>query len=98
MRQAIVWARLLGIEGTVLKGVELDEAVDAIVVSVRVAARQRRRCGLCGLRSKPYDAGEGRRRWRALDLGSVRAFVEAEAPRVRCREHGVVVAAVATST
>ena len=28
-------------------------------------------------------------------MGTVRAFLEAEAPRVSCREHGVVVAAVA---
>jgi transposase len=34
------------------------------------------------------------RRWRSLDLGSVRAYLEAEAPRVRCVEHGVVVASV----
>jgi transposase len=38
--------------------------------------------------------GEGRRRWRALDLGTTFAFVEAESPRVRCRHHGVVVCAV----
>jgi len=36
----------------------------------------------------------GRRRWRALDLGSTKAFLEAEAPRVTCRRHGVVVCAV----
>ena len=41
-----------------------------------------------------YDAGEGRRRWRALDAGTMRVFIEAEAPRVRCAEHGVVVAHV----
>jgi transposase len=29
-----------------------------------------------------------------MDLGTVRAFLEADAPRVKCREHGVVVAAV----
>ena len=40
------------------------------------------------------DAGQGRRRWRALDLGTVRAVLEADAPRVTCGEHGVVVAAV----
>lgn len=94
MRRAIVWARLLGIEDAVVEGVEHDQEADAIVVSVRVARRQRRRCGVCGRRSKPYDAGEGRRRWRALDLGSMRAFIEAAAPRVRCQEDGVVVAAV----
>jgi len=36
----------------------------------------------------------GRRRWRALDLGTTFAFVEADAPRVTCRSHGVVVCAV----
>ena len=41
-----------------------------------------------------YDWGEGRRRWRALDLGTSFAYLEAEAPRVSCTEHGVVVAAV----
>jgi transposase len=39
-----------------------------------------------------YDNREGRRRWRALDLGVVMAYIEAEAPRVRCPDHGVVVA------
>jgi Transposase len=41
-----------------------------------------------------HRAREGRRRWRALDLGLFRAFVEADAPRVSCPEHGVVVAHV----
>jgi len=31
---------------------------------------------------------------RALDLGSTKAFLEAEAPSVTCRRHGVVVCAV----
>jgi transposase len=35
-----------------------------------------------------------RRRWRALDLGTVQVVLEADAPRVFCREHGVVVAQV----
>ena len=33
-----------------------------------------------------------RSRWRALDLGTTKVFVEADAPRVRCRAHGVTVA------
>ena len=32
--------------------------------------------------------------WRTLDVGATFAFLEADAPRVRCREHGVVVRAV----
>jgi hypothetical protein len=38
--------------------------------------------------------GQGRRRWRALDLGTTCCFLEADAPRVECTQHGVVVAAV----
>ena len=38
-----------------------------------------------------YDQGEGRRRWRTLDLGTVMALVEADAPRVNCPEHGPTV-------
>jgi transposase len=67
---------------------------DAVVVCVRPRAREQRRCGVCRRRCPGYDWGEGRRRWRALDLGTTRAFVEAEAPRVQCARHGVVVAAV----
>jgi transposase len=64
------------------------------VVAARPRAAQRDRCGVCRRRSPGFDLGEGRRRWRALDLGLARAFVEADAPRVRCREHGVVVCAL----
>ena len=33
-------------------------------------------------------AAPGRRRWRTVDLGLKRAYVEAEAPRVSCPTHG----------
>src|SRR3954466_6473500 len=87
-----VWARLLGLARVVLEDVLLDG--DAVVVCVRPRASERGRCGICRRRCARYDWGEGRRRWRALDLGVVFAYVEAEAPRVTCRRHGVVVAAV----
>jgi transposase len=89
-----VWARLLGVEHTVIEAICFDEQAAAIVASVRPARGRRRRCGRCGRRSPGFDQGEGRRRWRALDLGTVQALLEAEAPRVRCQQHGVVVAAV----
>ena len=41
-----------------------------------------------------FDLGEGRRRWRTLDLGTTIAHLEADGPRVNCPEHGVVVCAV----
>jgi transposase len=37
---------------------------------------------------------DGRRRWRTLDVGTTFGYLESNAPRVSCREHGVVVCAV----
>ena len=54
----------------------------------------RGRCGECGRRSPAHDRGEGRRRWRALDLGTIPVWLEADAPRVECPEHGPSVRAV----
>ena len=79
---------------TVVEDVDFDDAAGAVVVSVRPNAKARGRCGRCGRRSPRYDHGEGRRRWRALDLGTTKVFLEADAPRVRCRTHGPTVAAV----
>jgi transposase len=83
---------LLGIERVVVEDVRVEQ--ETIVVSVRPCSRERHRCGVCGCRCPREDAGEGRRRWRALDLGTALAFVEADAPRVFCKAHRVVVAAV----
>jgi len=87
------WARLLGLEKTIVEAVELDSD-GAIVVSVRPGYRQRDRCPHCRRRCPGYDQGDGRRRWRALDLGTTPCHVEADAPRVACKVHEVVVAAV----
>jgi len=94
VRGVRVWARLLGVERAVVEDIELEEATGSVVVSVRLRKGDRGRCGICQQRSPGYDAGDGRRRWRALDLGTTKAYLEAAAPRVRCRTHGVVVAAV----
>jgi hypothetical protein len=92
VRSVRVWARVLGVERVVVDGVVLEG--DGSVISVRPGRGARQRCGICQRRSPRFDAGEGRRRWRALDLGSTMTFLEADAPRVQCREHGVVVSAV----
>jgi transposase len=92
VRTASLWAGLLGIEGTTVKAVELDPE-GSLTISVRLRRRQQR-CGVCHRPCPGYDQGEGIRRWRVLDLGATPAYLEAAAPRVRCRQHGVVVAAV----
>jgi transposase len=94
VRSARVWAGLLGLAKVVVEDVEFDEDEQVLVVSVRPRKATKRRCGRCGKRCPGYDQGQGRRRWRALDLGTVKTFLEADSPRVRCAEHGVVAAQV----
>jgi transposase len=89
-----LWRALLGVKKTVIQGVEFDPGEELFVAHVRPTSRARGRCGVCARPSPGYDGGEGVRRWRALDLGTVRAVLQAQAPRVSCPEHGVVVAHV----
>jgi transposase len=93
VRGRSVWKRLFGLRRAVVEDVELEED-GSLVLAVRPAARERDRCPHCRRRCPGYDWGEGRRRWRALDLGTTFAYLEAEAPRVSCKRHGVLVAAV----
>ncbi len=94
MQNATVWRALLGVEKAVVEDVEFDEGEQVLVAHVRPYRRRAGRCGRCGRRSPWYDHGEGRRRWRTLDLGTVQAYLEADAPRVNCPLHGPTVRAV----
>jgi transposase len=84
------------VQGTIVEDVSAEEdeegEIAALVVAVRLRRGDQGRCGKCRRRCPREDRGEGRRRWRHLDLGVVRSFIEADAPRVRCPVHGVVVA------
>ena len=93
MRPLRVWKMLLGLQRVVIEEVQFEQDGE-LVVSVRPRAGERDRCPHCRRRCAGYDQGEGRRRWRALDLGTSFCLLEAWAPRVRCKRHGVVVAAV----
>jgi transposase len=92
VRSSRLWAKLLGCENTVIEDVDWQEEDNGegsgpalrLVVHVRAHKRLACRCGLCGQKRPRYDHGQGRRRWRALDLGTVRAYLEADAPRVSC--------------
>ena len=95
MQSKRVWARVLGVETVVvIEHVDFDEDAGEVVVSVRLRKGASRRCGHCHRRCGRYDNGEGRRRWRSLDAGTIRVFIAAESPRVNCPDHGVTVAAV----
>ena len=95
MLGANVWRRIVGVDKqTVIEDVDIDEELDTVVVHVRPRRSGKRRCGRCGVRAPGYDQGEGRRRWRALDLGTVMCFLEADSPRVNCPTHGPTVTQV----
>lgn len=97
MRKARVFKALLGVEHTVIEDVDLEvdgKGREVLVARVRPARSRRNRCSRCARRCPGYDQGSGRRRWRCLDVGTVPAYLEADAARVNCGEHGVVVAAV----
>ena len=70
------------------------QAAEVLVLSVRPQAAQAGRCSRCRKRCPGYDGGDGLRRWRTLDVGTTKAYLQAAAPRVQCLEHGVVVAHV----
>ena len=76
MRNCTVWAGVFGVERSTV--IEGMEFDDDDE--------------LCQARCAGYDLGEGRRRWRAPDVGLYRAYFEADAPQVTCPAHGVVVA------
>jgi transposase len=85
VRAAAVINRLLGFKGTAVQDVRFEGA--ALVVSVRLTS------GLlvcpCGRSSRArYD--RSRRRWRHLDFGRCRVWIEAEIRRVDCRGCGQV--------
>ena len=89
-----LWRGLLGLTDTSIENVRIDDTDGSLIIEVRPQARQRRRCGRCRRRCPGYDEGGGRRRWRSLDHGLAMTYLEADAPRVRCQSHGVVVAHV----
>ncbi len=93
MREKRVWGRLVDVGAAVVEEVNVGQEGE-VVVAVRPRCAERDRCGVCGRRCPGFDGGGGRRRWRGLDLGETLAFLEADSPRVRCPEHGVVVCAV----
>jgi transposase len=87
---------VLGVQHTVIEKVELERQgeEEVLVATVRPTRSRQGQCGRCDRQAPQYDNGEGPRRWRSLDTGTTRVYLQAAAPRVRCPTHGVVVAAV----
>ena len=94
MRRTKMLARALGVERAIIERVDEDAETGEFTLHVRPRKEDGQRCPICRVPCAGYDDGAGRRRWRTHDMGLMRAYVEADAPRVRCLEHGVKVAHV----
>jgi transposase/DNA-binding CsgD family transcriptional regulator len=91
VRVTTAFNRMLELPGASVTGVSFERR--GVVVRVRLR-RRRRVCGRCGqLVRATHETNT--RRWRHLDLGGSRCFIECELRRVRCPDCGVRVEAVA---
>jgi transposase len=88
VRNSRLWRMLLGVEKTVVEEIDFDDETAVLVASVRPTGSMRNRCGVCQRRSPRYDGGAGRRRWRALDAGTIQVHLEADSPRVSSHSRG----------
>ena len=85
---------IIGAVGFVLETIRFDTEMNKVIIAVHTTRREKCRCGICHRKGKRYDKGRGKRQWRCPDIGPWKAYVEADEPRVVCKEHGVVAAAV----
>lgn len=96
MRKSKLWKKLLGVDHLVLEGANVEigpgggEALVCPGAPVPPASTPVSTVWAARL-PRPWGGG---RRSRALDLGTMRIYLEADAPRVACLTDGVVVAAV----
>jgi transposase len=85
VRVTTAFNRALKLPGTVVSGVEFTE--EGLVLSVR-RTRRRHECPCGQTTTARYDCS--RRRWRHLDFGATRVWLEADIARVDCRGCGRV--------
>ena len=100
MRRARIFAAGLGDHNMVVEDVAIEvetsrrkwpQTREVLVLTVRPKASEAGRCSRCRRRCPGYDGGDGTRKWRTLDMGTTKTYLQAAAPRVSCAEHGVVV-------
>jgi transposase len=87
---------LLKIDRIIIEEAYFEEVNEEenLIICPRPFSRDTFRCPQCGKRCKGYDSYGKVRRWRSLDFGGTRVYIEAAAPRIRCPKHGVLVAKV----
>ena len=93
MRDKELYAQILGIKSPwQVSDVELALSEGEVTVHVEQEPGVKLCCPTCGDPSPGYDSRL--RRWRHLDTCQYKTILEAELPRVKCKEHGVVTISV----
>ena len=93
MRDIDLYTRILGIQAPWrVSDVEVDMPQGQVTVYVEQEAGAKLCCPACGQPAPGYDSR--RRRWRHLDTCQYKTILEADVPRVKCPEHGVVTTTV----
>lgn len=86
--------KILNIKNIIIDEVNFNENTSSVLIDAHVPKSHRNICPFCGKKASAYDQGNGKRLWRACDWNNKKVFIRANAPRICCEEHGVVVAMV----
>jgi transposase len=88
MRDKELYAEILGIRKPwFVEDVELRLKDGEVLVKFSLPSDAELACPECGERSPRYDSRK--RRWRHLDTCQYKTIIEADIPRVKCKEHGI---------
>ncbi len=89
MRDKELYTAILGITSPwKVVDVELSPEEEEVRVQIRMGASAKLTCPTCAEPSPGYDTR--RRAWRHLDTCQYKTILEADVPRVKCEEHGVL--------
>ena len=85
--------QMLNVKHTVIKNFKYNKNSDELTISVRPTKGHALLCPECMKRCTQYDS-LGIRRWRSLDMGTTKVFLECPVVRTSCKEHGILTAFV----
>jgi transposase len=89
MRDKDLYATILGIRSPWhVSGVDVEPGREEVRVTIEANSSARFACPTCDKAAPRYDSR--RRSWRHLDTCQFKTLLEADVPRVRCPDHGVV--------
>jgi transposase len=91
VRVTTAFKRLLRLPGASI--IDVSFTGEGVVVTVRLR-RRRRVCSMCGQTGSLEIHGRRVKRWRHLDVGAGRCWIECELRLLRCRDCGVRLEAV----